>query len=548
MFGYPLHRWLIVSCAASLAFSAPIPQEGPAPLYRITIERSIQAVSYRPNGSTNVDFKGTALAFESKGRANVATQRGVVRIEARFEKLPPASSFGPEFLTYVLWAISPEGRPRNMGEVVLKNQKGQLKATTSLQTFGMMLTAEPYFAVSVPSDVVVMENVVREDTLGATTPIDAKIELLQRGDYAKAGLQPVTVNPKVPLDLYQARNAVQVAKSAGAERYSADSLVKATRALQNAEGYQSRQKGDQRKLVVMTAREAVQAAEDARVIATRRAAEELAAAEKADAAAREAAAKAAAEREAQQKREAEQAAALAKAQAEREAQQKREAELTAALAKEQAQRAKAEAERQAQQKREADMAAALAQAARARAELEGERAKQEADRERREREAAQAAKLKAETEQRELRARLLAQFNAILETRDTTRGLVVNMGDVLFDTGKFDLRPPAREALARLSGIVLSHPGLKLEIEGHTDSVGSDEFNQELSERRAASVRQYLLAQKLPAEILSAKGFGKTMPVATNDTAQGRQQNRRVEIVVSGEVIGVDINATAQHP
>ncbi len=521
--------WLIASCTAPLACGAPLPQEV-APLYRITIERSIQAVNYRPNGSTNIDFKGTALAFESKGKADVSTQRGVVRIQAKFEDLPPATSFGPEFLTYVLWAISPEGRARNLGELVLKNQHGELKTTTSLQAFGMMLTAEPYYAVTIPSDVVVMENVVRRDTLGSTTSVDAKFELLQRGDYAKAGLQQMAMNPDVPLDLYQARNAVQIAKSAKAERYSADSLIKATKALQNAEGYQSRKKRD-RKLVVMSAREAVQGAEDARVIATRRAGEELLAAQKAEAAAREAAAIAEAQREAQRKRDAEQAAALAKAEAQRAAQQKREAELTAALAK-------AEAERQAQQKREADMAAALAQAARARAELEEERAKREA-------EVARTGRLKAETEQRELRARLLSQFNAILETRDTTRGLVVNMGDVLFDTGKFDLRPPAREALARLSGIVLSHPGLKLEIEGHTDSVGGDEFNQELSEKRAGTVRQYLLAQRLPGEILTSQGFGKTMPVASNDSVQGRQQNRRVEIVVSGEVIGVDINVPA---
>jgi len=501
-------------------FAAPPPQGQPTPLYRITIERTVQAVNYRPTGATYIDFQGTPLAPGPKGIARVSTERGAVKIDAKFENLSPPATFGPEFLTYVLWAITPEGRARNLGEIVLNGHKSQAKVTTSLQAFGMIITAEPYFAVSVPSDVVVVENVLRKNTRGSTATIDAKSEFLQRGDYEKAGLRPTTLNPKVPLDLYQARNAVQVAKSAEAEQYSADSLAKAETALLNAESFQS--KGE-RKLVITFARQAVQAAEDARLIATQRSAEELAARLRAEAA----------DREAREK----QAAASANARAELEAQQKRQAEAAAALAK-------AEADRQAQQKRDADLAAARAEQARLRAELQGQQARQEAERQRKEREAADLARRRAEDEKRELRAGLLKQFNSILETRDTTRGLVVNMGDVLFDTGKFNLRPTAREALAKLSGIVLSHPGLRLEIEGHTDSVGSDEFNQELSQKRAESVQGYLLAQHIPENAITAIGLGKTSPVASNDTSQGRQRNRRVEIVVSGEVIGVDISST----
>ena len=141
-----------------------------------------------------------------------------------------------------------------------------------------------------------------------------------------------------------------------------------------------------------------------------------------------------------------------------------------------------------------------------------------------------------------MRTRLLAQFNAILQTRDTARGLIVNMSDVLFDTGKYTLRPLAREKLANVAGIVAGHPGLKLDVEGHTDSVGGDEYNQKLSEQRAGSVRDYLLSQGLKSDILTAKGFGETIPVASNDTAAGRQQNRRVELVVSGEVIGTKLS------
>ena len=169
-------------------------------------------------------------------------------------------------------------------------------------------------------------------------------------------------------------------------------------------------------------------------------------------------------------------------------------------------------------------------------------AKDEAEKARLAAQEAESMRQKAENEKAELRAQLLQQLNLILETRDTTRGLIVNMSDVLFDTGKYTLRPGAREKLAKISGIVLAHPGLKLEIEGHTDSVGSDEYNQQLSENRAGAVRDYLLQQGIAINNLLTRGFGETMPVASNDTPAGRQQNRRVELVVSGEVIGTEFS------
>ena len=265
---------LLASALASIAPSAPASQNPPQPRYKITIDRTFAAVNYRSHGSARVDFRGTTLAFQAVGEARVIGQRGAIRIDVHFDKLSPASDIGPECLTYVLWAISPEGRVRNLGEVVLKGREGRLTVTTSLQTFAMMLTAEPYFAVSMPSDLVVAQNVFRRDSLGSQIPIEAKCELLH-GDYTKADLQHVNINSKIPLDLYQARNAVQIAKSAGADRYSPDSLAKSKNALQKAERYQSR-KDDNRRLVIATARKAVRAAEDARVIAGRRSAEELA--------------------------------------------------------------------------------------------------------------------------------------------------------------------------------------------------------------------------------------------------------------------------------
>jgi len=148
------------------------------------------------------------------------------------------------------------------------------------------------------------------------------------------------------------------------------------------------------------------------------------------------------------------------------------------------------------------------------------------------------AAAQAESEKAQLRAQLLDQFNSILETRDSARGLIVNMSDVLFDTGSSTLKSGAREKLAKISGILLAHPGLTLQVEGHTDSVGTDDFNQQLSERRADSVRDFLAEEGVPGSSMSARGFGKTMPVAGNDTPDGRQRNRRVELVVNGDAIG----------
>ena len=505
------------------------------PLYRVTVERTIKSVGYRPSGSTKIDFKGTVLAPTANGEAQVQTSKGAVQIQAKFDKLSPASGFGPEYLTYVLWAISPEGRARNLGELMLDGDNARFKGGTSLQAFGMMVTAEPYFSVTVPSDVVVLENDVRPDTVGTIGLVDAKLELLSRGSYKDSGLQPAALDSKVPLDLYEARNAVQVAQSQGADKYAGDTFDKALIALKNAEGFQSQQKNELRKQVIMSSRQATQTAEDARVIANKRSAEEATANETAASDAREAAAKAAAAREAEQKRAAEQAAVLAKADAERQTQAKQVAELQAALAK-------AEAERQTEQRKAAEAERQRAQLQEQQAKLQAEQARQAELVAKKAADDAEAGRAKAVRDQEELRASLLKQLNLVLETRDTPRGLVVNLGDVLFDTGKYDLREPAKLALAKLSGIVLSHPGLALSVEGHTDNVGSDDLNQKLSENRSGAVRAFLIAQQLEPDIVTAKGYGSSRPVASNDNAQGRQQNRRVEIIVSGEVIGVKIN------
>lgn len=499
---------LLVSAAG---FAQNAPQSGNA-VININVSRTIQTVNYWARGSTKVDFVGTALMPRAEGTAKIESKSGALAIDAEFKGFEPATTFGTPYLVYVLWAITPEGRVASLGQVPIKDGKGKVSVTTKLQTFGMIVTAEPYFAVTYPSDEVVLENKVRSDTKGAVNTVDARFELLQRGRYNAANLPALQIDPNVSLDLYQAQNAVNIAKSQQADKYAPEAFAKATQALAQAEDYQKRK---QRNAVPTAARNAVQAAEDARTISVRRQEEEKLAAEQKASAEAQAQAKAAQEAEAQRRQQAElEAAQSAAAKAQADAAR---AQAEAAAAKDAEARARAEA---AQKSAEAAQQSAMEQA---------QQQKEAAER--------------AEREKQELRARLLEQFNRVLPTTDSPRGLVVNMGDVLFDTGKADLRSNAREALAKLSGIVLNYPTLHLNVEGHTDSTGTEEFNQKLSEMRANNVRDYLVSQGLAADSLTAQGFGQSNPIADNKTSAGRQKNRRVEIVVSGEVIGTKIGS-----
>jgi outer membrane protein OmpA-like peptidoglycan-associated protein len=521
---------------------------GLTPIYRVTVtERTAKAISYQHrSGATKIDFRGTTLMPNAHGEAKVESKQGYIEIEAGFRNLPEATQFGTQYLTYVLWAITPEGRTSNLGEILRNGTSSKLHVTTELQVFGLLVTAEPYFAVSRPSDVVVMENVVRPDTAGNIELIDAKYELLQRGQYEHlAKVLDLRVNRKMPLELYEARNAIQIARSSGADRYATETFQKAEDNLKQAEAYRARNAGS--KQVAMAARQAAQIAEDARAIAVKRQDDELLAAERQAGAERESRAengRAAAQSETDRvRREAAEARSRAKGQA---ARVKRDNDARTVAAQAEADRLK--------QDNDARMAAAQAEAERLKTENDEQRAaaQTEADRLKQENDVKMAAaqtgldraareKSQAEAEKAELRAKLLLQFNAILQTRDTARGLIVNMSDVLFDTAKFSLRPEAREKLAKVAGIISGHPGLRLDVEGHTDNVGGDDYNQQLSEQRGSAVRDYLTQQGMQQASVTTKGFGKTQPIATNDTAPGRQQNRRVELVISGEVIGVEI-------
>ena len=528
--------------AAFLMSAQPPERTEPAPIFRIeVVARSTQAVNYlHRGGSTKIDFQGTPLLAMAKGSAKVESERGVIHVSAEFKDLALPSSFGPEYLTYVLWAISPDGRPVNLGELTLDSygagSHSKIETTSDIQTFGMIVTAEPYYAVTKPSDVVVLENVVRPDTQGVIEAINARYELLPRGTYTMqgraSGFVPIRPSKKNPFELYEAENAVELARIAGADKYAAESFDKAFAVLQQAERYQDQKPGQ--KPVITMAREAAVRAEDARVVALHRQDEERQENERQAALARENA-----ERE---------RAETARLRADNEARQRAQADADRLAAE----RSKAEALAAAQQARlerqEADAARLAAKQAQQAAVDQQQRLAAEAGNARAAAAESDRLRLKAEQDQAQLRQQLLDQFNAILRTRDTARGLIVNMSDVLFDTAKYTLRPGAREKLAKVSGIILSHPGLKIQVEGHTDSVGGDEYNMRLSENRANAVRTFLIDQGVNPENVGAEGFGKTMPVADNSTAAGRQMNRRVELVVSGDIIGTPLgtSATAQ--
>jgi len=455
------------------------------------VSRSTEAVDYRHKGSTKVNLKGTDLSSEVDGEAKVEGKAGGVKIEASVEHLRPANSFGLAYLTYVLWAITPQGRPRNLGELIVKDGKSSVQTTSDLQAFALIVTAEPDFAVTEPSDLIVAQNEIRRDTKGGVEPVDVTFELISRDTY-NSQVQPIDspvyeVSDKTPLDLLEARNAVRIAKDAGAGQYAPTELQKAQDSLNQAEDYYRRKQGSGP--IGTVAREACQTAEEARLMSIKRAQDEQA--EKERKAAADQAAQAQADAQAQQS---------AAAQAQAQAAQAQQAQQQAEQAQQQAQLAQQQAQQRAQQ--------------------------------------AEQARQQAENDKAQMRARMLQQLNQVLQTRDTARGLIVNMPDVLFDTGKADLKSSARERLAKVAGILIAYPDIRVEIDGYTDSTGSLELNQRLSQERADSVRNFLASQGVSSPSITTQGFGPSAPIASNDTASGRQQNRRVELVVSGSSIG----------
>lgn len=519
------------------------------PVYRVqVVERTTDAVDYRHRSSTSVKMRGTELDPQITGEAKVNSKDGRLAIEAKLDHMKKAESYGPQYLTYVLWAITPEGRPNNLGEL-LPNDDGDadLHVTTPLQAFGLVVTAEPYFAVTAPSNIVVAENVVTYNTKGWTQPIHTKFEAMNRDEYTvdiPASELPASTadRKKVPLQLLEARNAVAIAKATGAQQYAPDALQRAEDFLAKGEDYLRRDQG--KGAIGTVARYAAQQAEDARVLTIRKKQDEQAENQRRQMQAQaEAAQQRAQEAHDRAQQEADRAR-LAQQQLDQAQQQQQQTQeqLTqlqqerqaAELARQQAEQA---AQAAAQQAQLATQQQTAAEQARQQALQEQQNLRLQAQQAQQAAQQAQSQAQRAEMEREQTRQRLLTQLNQVLQTRDTARGLIVNMSDVLFDFNKASLKPGARERLSKVSGILLAYPDLHLKIEGYTDNIGSDSYNMQLSEQRAQTVRDYLVNQGVPAANISAEGLGKSNPVASNDTAAGRQMNRRVDLVVSGQSI-----------
>jgi outer membrane protein OmpA-like peptidoglycan-associated protein len=557
--------------AAAIALSLPalaqtnsqttgdVERSSPMYTFRVTVtSRSVQAVNYKHrSGSSKLDFAGTELMPSANGVAEVNSRRGSIVIQAEFANVQRPTTFGNEYLTYVLWAISPEGRAVNLGEVMVgSDHRSKLQVATDLQAFALIVSAEPYYAVRQPSNVVVLENVVRDETKGTTEAVNAKYELMERGGYIPTGYKfdPVVMNAKLPLEFFEARNALRIAQSEGAEQYASPSYRHAVQLMDHADEYAIRKHIDRKPLIAIS-REAVQTAEDAREIAVKKMDDVRLANERQDSADAQARSQGQADDAMRQKEQAESDTAraqAARAQAESDTVNARAAKREAELDTANAQAARSQAESDSARARN-DATDAQAATARANADMAANQASSaaalsaaQADAEQ-SRLAAQRSDLnaqQADTDKAAMRAKLSEQLNSILQTRDSARGLIVSMSDVLFDTGRYSLKPGAREKLAKVAGILLAYPGLNIEVGGYTDNVGGDDMNQTLSENRAGSVRDYLVQQGVATNSVSSRGFGNSSPVATNGNSAGRQQNRRVELVVSGEAIGSPVNAT----
>jgi outer membrane protein OmpA-like peptidoglycan-associated protein len=473
------------------------------PIYKITVVgRDIPAINYfHRSGATKIGFQGTSLLAQVRGSADVNSLNGRTEIKAHFEGLVPPNGFGIEYLTYVLWAITPEGRPVNLGEVLWTHGKADTTVTSSFQSFGLILTAEPYFSVTMPSDLVVAQNfVLPNKTTGVLETVNAHYSLLPRGAYSQTAgqhtvLEPITRDDRSPLELYEAINAVQIADAAGAEQWAAESMATAKQDLENARQMDIHQK--EMKEEITYAREAVQTAEDARIMTIR-------------------------------KIKARDEAAL-KAQ---QAAAQQQAEQAALAAQQQQQQAQAQAE---QAQAQAQQSQAQAQAAQAAAEKAREQ-----------QQAAEQASAAAAQQTEQMREKLRDQLNQVLQTQETARGLIVNMSDVLFATNQYTLKPDAQVKLAKVSGILLTYPSIRVQVEGYTDNTGSDSYNLTLSQHRATSVQAFLIAQGVQPDAITSQGYGPADPVADNSSSAGRSQNRRVELVISGQSIGVQQQAPAQ--
>lgn len=460
----------------------PAETRGSQPLYQVTIvSRTTKAINYGYlTAPTRIDFKGTPVLADARGEAVVEPKRGSTLLKIRFDHVSPPSRFGAQYLTYVVWAISPDGRAQNLGELTIDgSEKGKLTTSTPLQTFAMIVTAEPYYSVTQPSEVVVMENVVGRNTIGKIEEVNATYELLPRKPFtydtgqAKVATRPVNQDQYEAITaLYQALNAIQIAQSQNADEYAADRMTRARQIYEQARAYPS----SQSKEVVSLAREATQVAEDARAIAVKRAEGEKLATEKLD------------------------------------AQKVIESQPTS---------------RQVQPAPPAPRPtppAAPSESTRGRQPVTSSSSREAAAIE-----VDHSQFMRDNPQARANRARLLSSMPRIFEVIDSGRGIVVTIPEELANA------PALQANLEPVAAAIRPYKGLHIEVEGHTDAPNT----VETTEREAERVSLALANAGIPRDLISIRGYGNTRPRTSNSNPASRGQNRRIEIVIAGDAIGI---------
>ncbi len=513
-------RWITVSALCLITLAGAVSAqtvETPNGTRWIAAKRQVLAVKYNENKQTSVAMLGTAISPRVMGKADVEYKKGRTNVRLEMESFDNPQSLGGFYTAYILWAVAPEGQAENLMELPI-GKKFKIESTTKFQTFGLIITAEPHSRVELPSAVIVAANSLRKGTEGALSTSEIEYSGDPGTFYAIFTPNSPSSNAdyNTPLMILGARRAVEIAQRADAKHYAEQELRDSEMKLATLEQAwpRSRKASDLRDNARKNsglAHDVMRIAEQARKLSVERSDQARLTAERQRAGDNIAQANSDADR--------------ARSDADRAANDAVRARIEAARAKaserDQATRAADEAAAARLRVEQAQSETARAKANEGVARDDADRARMQAEEAKRERDAAQQS--------------LYVSLSAILETRRDARGLIVNLSDVLFDTGKTTILPGAREKLSKLAGILLAYPGMyQVEIEGHTDSVGSDESNLNLSRGRAESVRDYMVENGIKSErVIAARGFGESKPVADNETAAGRQVNRRVEIVIA---------------
>jgi outer membrane protein OmpA-like peptidoglycan-associated protein len=506
----------------------------------LAADAQLAAVQYPEGSSVDVKFAASNRVAPAQAEASIKFKSGQARIEIEYKNLPPAILFGGDVTSYVVWTVARDGHAENIGELAVRDPKGDGEFRSSLKEFGLLVTAEPYPLVWKPSDLVCFTSlappVKKARSTMATVP--GLVSAAVPGNQQIGGMRYTGAEP---LEVVQAQAVLDQARHMGAEKYAPDAIRDAGITL--AQATNSFNAGKKKQGIDFAGRSLTLSSTALRDT-ERRLAEEAAAAAEAKRVAEMQALEQSKQQAQQQAAAAEQQAMAAREQALAAREQALQAQQQLATLQQQAQQAQQEAAAAEQRAAAAGLSAEAADAARRDAEearkraesLTAEVAAQAAVLE------SQKAKLQAENdrlmkERNDLAAKLTNALSTVAQITTTARGVVVNLPDILFDINKATLKSDAQVALAKLAGIVSLFPNINLRIEGYTDSTGSDELNDRLSRDRAASVRSFLVSQGIGGDRMTTEGYGKRYPIADNSTVQGRAKNRRVEIILAEGVI-----------